>query len=188
MKINNFSDQAHTTGLYLPTRTMFLTGEVGIEMYENVITNLHILDTQPGTVKIYINSGGGDVTQAWAIYDAIRAMKCMVRCVVFGEASSAASLILQAGDDRILTPNSEMMIHVGEEGYEQNHPKNVENWFMRSREVEEKMKDVYLKRIKEKKPRFTKKKFEELWMFDKILKPKESVALGLADKILEGSL
>lgn len=187
-KIKEYAEQAHSYGLYHPTRTIFLTGEVNVDMYELCIKNLHILDTEPETVTIYLNSEGGDVTQGFAIYNAIRAMKSMVRTIVWGEASSIASMILQASDDRVLAPDAEMMIHIGEEGYGQNHPKIIDSWYKRNKEVAERMKTIYLEKIKHKKKRFTKQKFEELWQFDKILTPKEAVELGLADKILEGSI
>lgn len=188
MKIKDFAELAHNNSVYLPTRTIFLTGEVDIDMYELAIKNLHILDTQPETVTIYLNSEGGSVTQAFAIYNAIRAMKSMVRIVAWGEVSSAASMILQGGDDRIMAPDCEMMVHIGEEGYAQNHPAIIDNWYKHNKKIGEKMKQVYLEKIRHKKPRYTKAKFEELWQFDKILSPKEAVELGLADKILEGSL
>lgn len=189
--MSNFKDfvsTAHTDDVYLPSRTIFLTGDVDIDMYEKCIKNLHALDTQTETVTIYLNSGGGDVTQAFAIYNAIRAMKSMVRIVAWGECSSAASLIFQAGDDRLMAPDVEFMIHIGEEGYGQNHPNNIERWYEQSKHVKERMIQTYLKKIKEKKPRFTRAKFEELWTFDKILKPEEVIKLGLADRIVEGSL
>lgn len=188
-KQKDFIDQLHSTGLYLPTRTLFLTGEVNLEMYESCIYNLHILDTNPQeTATIYLNSEGGCVTQAFAIYDAIRAMKSMVRGILWGESSSSASMITQAFDERIMSPNSEMLIHIGEEEYAQNHPKNIENQYKNSRKVEERMKQIYLQKIKEKKPRYTKAKFEELWQFDKTLTPKECKDLGLIDMILDTSL
>lgn len=188
-KIKDFIAQAHTDGLYLPTRTIFLTGEVNVDMYETCIKNLHGLDnSSQETVTIYLNSEGGSVRQGFAIYNAIRAMKSMVRGVVFGECSSAASMILQSFDERILAPNSEVMIHIGQESYGEDHPQNVQNWVDRNKDVSEDMKKIYLEKIKEKKKRFTKKNFEDLWQFDKILNPKEAVELGLADLILEGSL
>lgn len=187
-KIKDYIAQAHSEDLYLPTRTIFLSGEVNLDMYETCIKNLHALDTSPETVTIYLNSHGGSVRQGFAIYNAIRAMKSMVRCVVWGEASSAASMILQAADDRVLAPDAELMIHIGQEAYGEDHPQNIRNWVDRNAVVAERMKEVYLSKIKQKKKRFTKKDFEDLWQFDKILSPKDAVKLGLADLILDGSL
>jgi ATP-dependent protease ClpP protease subunit len=46
------------------------------------------------------------------------------------------------------------------------------------------MEGIYLKRIKEKHPKFTRRKLKEMMNFDCILSAKEAVELGLADKIL----
>ena len=43
--------------------------------------------------------------------------------------------------------------------------------------------DMYLKRIKEKKPRFTRKQLQSMLTFDTILNPKQAIELGLADKV-----
>ena len=42
---------------------------------------------------------------------------------------------------------------------------------------------IYLKKIKEKKQRFSKNRLTKLIEHDKILTPDEAVSLGLADKI-----
>ena len=45
------------------------------------------------------------------------------------------------------------------------------------------MEDMYLKRIKEKKPRYTRKQLQNMLTFDTILNPKKAIELGLADKV-----
>ena len=64
-----------------------------------------------GALEVHINSGGGDVFDGIAIGNAIRKHKGSVTTVVDGIAASIASVIAQAGQDRIMQPGSMMMIH-----------------------------------------------------------------------------
>lgn len=64
-------------------------------------------------IQFYINSPGGSVTSAFAIFDTMRYLKCDVSTICVGLAASAASLLLSAGTKgkRFALPNSEIMIH-----------------------------------------------------------------------------
>lgn len=64
-----------------------------------------------GPLEVHINSGGGDVWDGISIKNAIEAHKGPVTTVVDGIAASIASVIAQAGTDRVMMPGSMMMIH-----------------------------------------------------------------------------
>jgi ATP-dependent protease ClpP protease subunit len=64
-----------------------------------------------GALEVHINSGGGDVFDGIAIGNAIRKHKGAVTTVVDGLAASIASVIAQAGQDRVVQPGSMMMVH-----------------------------------------------------------------------------
>jgi ATP-dependent protease ClpP protease subunit len=64
-----------------------------------------------GALDVHINSGGGDVFDGISIGNAIRAHKGKVTTVVDGIAASIASVIAQAGQERVMAPGSMMMIH-----------------------------------------------------------------------------
>ena len=180
-------DKFHDYGIYLPTRTIEIFGEIDEEMATKVIRNLHILDnTKEGTVTIKLMSEGGCVTSGLAIYDAIRAMKNYVRVICYGNVESMATVVLQAGDERLMTPDSYLMIH---EGHQETkvHPKNKKRWDDFIEILDKRCLDIYLEKIKQKKPRFTRKKLQDLLVFDTILQPKQVIELGLADKLIEGT-
>ena len=67
----------------------------------------------PGDLEVHINSGGGDVFDGIAIYNAIAARPGNVTTVIDGIAASIASVIAQAGKTRIIAPGAMMMIHDG---------------------------------------------------------------------------
>lgn len=64
-----------------------------------------------GPLDVHINSYGGSVKDGVAILSAIRAHAGTSRTIVDGMACSAASVIMQAGDERIVQPGSMVMIH-----------------------------------------------------------------------------
>ena len=184
-KIKDYIDQFHDHDVFIPTKTIKLVGDVDEDMLNSALCNLHSLDSTHGEVTIKLISDGGSVSVARAIYDLIRGMKNMVRVICYGEVSSAATLILQAGDKRIMSENSKLMIHVGSEGIARDHPRNVEKLYEQCRLDEKWMEDIYLSRIKEKKKRYTRQKIKELLEWDTSLDPKQSLELGLIDQIGE---
>lgn len=72
------------------------------------IQDLAALGSGPITVRI--NSGGGDVFDAYAIYNSLIS-RPGVTTVVDSLAASAASVIAMAGEQRLMARTSQMMIH-----------------------------------------------------------------------------
>jgi len=64
-------------------------------------------------INIYINSPGGDITGLFAIYDTIRYVKNDVATLCFGQAASAAAVLLAAGTHgkRMALPHSRIILH-----------------------------------------------------------------------------
>lgn len=188
--IGENAEQFHDHGLYLNTRTIVIDGdddqdnfEITMQSARRDIKNLHVLDNLgQGDITVVLNCVGGDVLAGMTIYDAIRACKNKV-IIVAHLAMSMGSIILQAGDERILHPNATVMIHAGEVVYT-NHPKSVDNWRKYDKLLDKRHEDIYLEKIKMKKPRFTREQLQKMLEHDTILTAKEAVDLGLADKVL----
>lgn len=73
-----------------------------------------VLDALPDSVTqiiLRINSPGGEVFEAMAILNMLRAHKATVTGVVDGLAASAASVIAAGCDDTVMSPGTQMMIH-----------------------------------------------------------------------------
>lgn len=62
-------------------------------------------------ISLHINSGGGDVWDGVAIYEAIRTHPSAVTVYIDGIAASAASLIAMAGDRVLIGKAATVMIH-----------------------------------------------------------------------------
>jgi ATP-dependent Clp protease protease subunit len=95
-------------------RKVYLFGEINNERSEKFIAQLHELFEQSGEpITIYINSCGGSVTDALAIYDVLRAAPCAIYLIGLGKVHSSAITILLAADkeNRASYPNTEFMSH-----------------------------------------------------------------------------
>lgn len=62
-------------------------------------------------INVYINSYGGEVAEGLAIYNQLKRHKATVKTVCDGFACSAASVVFMAGDERVMSTASLLMIH-----------------------------------------------------------------------------
>lgn len=185
----------HDYGIYVPTRTIqfpLMEGDCDISQasVNQVIANLHILETLDSLkpITFILNSYGGDVYQALGLYDYIRSMTCEVHIQAIGACMSGATLILQAGDKRIISENCTFMMHVGSEGYAEDHAYTVRRWVKHSEQIiEPKMKSIYASKLK-RKPNESDvqlgKRVDKLLALDTILTSEQVIELGLADELL----
>ena len=99
----------------LKERIIFLGGVIDDDVANIVIAQLLFLDsdTSEEEIRLYINSPGGAVTSALAIFDTIQYVKADVSTMCVGQAASAAALLLAGGKKgkRFALPNSRIMIH-----------------------------------------------------------------------------
>jgi ATP-dependent Clp protease, protease subunit len=99
----------------LKDRIIFLGGPIMDAAANAVIAQLLFLESQDPKqdIKLYINSGGGSVSAALAIYDTMQYVKPDVSTICVGMAASAAAVLLTAGakGKRFALPNSEVLIH-----------------------------------------------------------------------------
>ena len=64
-------------------------------------------------IRIFINTGGGDVQVMWSLINAIKISKTPVYTIVFCNAMSAGAHILAAGHKRFAFPGSTILVHSG---------------------------------------------------------------------------
>lgn len=99
----------------LKDRIIFIGAPIDDGVANAVIAQLLFLESQSAKedIKIYINSPGGVVTSALAIYDTMQYVKPDIQTICIGMAASAASVLLAAGKKgkRMILPNGEVMIH-----------------------------------------------------------------------------
>jgi ATP-dependent Clp protease protease subunit len=75
---------------------------------------LHLESENPDKdINIYINSPGGDINGLFAIYDTMAYIKPDITTICFGQAASAAAVLLAAGapGKRLALPHSRILLH-----------------------------------------------------------------------------
>ncbi|HZD60317.1 MAG TPA: ATP-dependent Clp endopeptidase proteolytic subunit ClpP [Anaerolineae bacterium] len=99
----------------LTERIIFLGTPIDDNVSNLIIAQLlHLESEDPDKdINIYINSPGGVVTAALAIYDTMQYIKADVSTICVGQAASAAALLLTAGaaGKRYALPNARVLIH-----------------------------------------------------------------------------
>ena len=166
------------------TRSILLSGEVNRPLANVVCSQLRTLSTVCGEspITVVINSPGGDVVQALAMYDVMRAIPCPIITIVQGEASSAGFLLMQGGDLRFAFPNSRLFYHepiIGLQAsseHEMNAAYGNYQWALAT------MNDIIRKRTNMKKSQWTKHFAGSTANF---MTAKEALKLNILDDLLE---
>lgn len=99
----------------LKERIIFIGSPIDDNIANLVIAQLLLLDSEGKgkDIMLYINSPGGVVSSALAVYDTIQHIKSDVSTICVGQAASAASLLLAAGKKgkRYILPTARVLIH-----------------------------------------------------------------------------
>lgn len=99
----------------LKDRIIFLGDDVNEHTANLVVAQMLFLENQDADkdIILYINSPGGSVYDAMAIYDTMQFVKCDIQTVGIGVQASAAAFLLSSGtkSKRFLLPHATVMIH-----------------------------------------------------------------------------
>lgn len=112
----NYGERAYDIySRLLKDRIIFLGTPIDDGVANAIIAQLLFLEQQnpKEDVKLYINSPGGVVSSALAVYDTMQYIRPDVQTICVGLAASGAAMLLAAGakGKRMALPNSEVMIH-----------------------------------------------------------------------------
>lgn len=84
----------------------WLNSDVSAYMLSKQINELDV-----DTINVHISSYGGEVAEGLAIYNSLKQHKASVKTYCDGFACSIASVIFMAGDERVMSNASLLMIH-----------------------------------------------------------------------------
>lgn len=164
--------------VHIPSQRIILSGEVGQEMLETLMTGLILIEHKHKDKTapiIELSSDGGCWYAGIGIYDQIRSRSYPVTVRVSGMAMSMGSIILQAGDKRLLGRYATVMCHDGQD-VAVGTPENVTQWAKHGQNICNAMYGIYAERSG-KTVAFWKKRCKK----DFILSADEAIKLGLAD-------
>ena len=106
----------------LKERIIFVTGPIEDSVASLITAQLLYLEAEnpKKEIAMYINSPGGLVTSGLAIYDTMQYVRPPVQTLCVGQAASAASLLLCAGEKgrRFSLPNSRILVHQPSASYQ----------------------------------------------------------------------
>jgi len=98
----------------LKTRNILLSGEINKALAEGIIRQLILLEAENDeSIKVFIDSPGGDADAGYAIFDMMRFIKPLVYTIGMGLVASAGAIILLAApkERRLGLPNAHFLIH-----------------------------------------------------------------------------
>ena len=167
----------------LKERIIFLTGPIEDNISSLICAQLLFLESEnpKKDISFYINTPGGIVWSGLAIYDTMQYISSKIMTICIGQAASAGSLLLAAGEKgmRFSLPNSRIMVHQPSGGF-QGQVTDIEIQTNEIIKSKKKLNEIYtkhtLKSIKE---------IESIMERDRYFSPEEAIKFGLIDKIVE---
>jgi len=167
----------------LKERIIFLTGPIDDNIASLVCAQLLFLESEnpKKEISFYINSPGGIVWSGLAMYDTMQYISSKIMTICIGQAASAASLLLTAGEKemRFSLPNSRIMVHQPSGGY-QGQVTDIEIQTKEIIKTKKRLNEIYAKHADKKI-----KEVELIMERDKYFSPEEAIEFGLIDKIVE---
>jgi len=167
----------------LKERIIFLTGPIDDNVASLVCAQLLFLESEnpKKEISFYINSPGGIVWSGLAMYDTMQYISSKIMTICIGQAASAGSLLLTAGEKgmRFSLPNSRLMVHQPSGGY-QGQVTDIEIQTKEIIKTKKKLNEIYAKHTEKKIS-----EVEEIMERDKYFSPEEAIKFGLIDKIIE---
>ena len=167
----------------LKERIIFLTGPIDDNIASLVCAQLLFLESEnpKKEISFYINSPGGIVWSGLAVYDTMQYISSKIMTICIGQAASAGSLLLAAGekDMRFSLPNSRIMIHQPSGGY-QGQVTDLEIQTNEIIKTKKRLNQIYAKH--------TGKNIREVELImerDKYFSPEEAIRFGLIYKIVK---
>lgn len=167
----------------LKERIVFVCGEFEDNMANLIVAQLLFLEAENPDKEIYMytNSPGGVVTSGLAIYDTMQYIKPKVATLCMGQACSAGSLILMAGEPgmRYALPHSRIMIHQPSGGF-RGQATDIEIHAKETMRLKHTLNSLYAKHTGQ-----TLSVIEKSMERDNFMNPVEAKKFGLIDAVID---
>jgi len=151
---NNQLSDIHNFNIDVDNREIYLHSylaeeeEAGVD-YRSAITfekNLRYLNTiSLDPIIVHMHLPGGDWQDCLGIYDNIKNSKSPIGIVAYAKVESSSSVLLQAADLRILSENTNFLVHYGSISVDNEH-KAALSMVQWSEKESEKMIDIFTER------------------------------------------
>ncbi len=167
----------------LKERIIFLTGQVYDGVASLICAQLLFLESENPNkdISFYINSPGGVVSAALAMYDTMQYIRSPVSTVCVGMAASAGSLLLTAGakGKRYALPNARIMVHQPSGGA-QGQATDIEIQAKEILYTRRLLNDIYVKHTGQPVEAIERKLERDTYM-----SAEEAMQFGLIDEVVD---
>jgi ATP-dependent Clp protease protease subunit len=167
----------------LMDRIVFLGTPINDDVANVIIAQLLFLeaDNPDRDIYLYVNSPGGVISSAFAIYDTMQHIQAPVNTICMGMAASAGSFLLAAGrpEKRAALPHARIMMHQPSGGY-QGTAADIE---IQAREVlylRDKLNELYAQHTGQAKERIQLDIDR-----DRFMSAEEAKEYGIIDKVIQ---
>ena len=166
----------------LKDRIIFVGDDVNPHTANLIVAQLLFLDNDNSDkdIYLYINSPGGSVYDALAIYDTMQYVKSDIQTVGIGMQASAAAFLLSSGTKgkRFLLPHSTVMIHQPSSGT-RGKVTDQEIDLREALRVKKMMEEIMAKNTGQKLDRIHTDMERDFWMT-----AEEAKKYGVVDKVI----
>lgn len=169
-------------GIHVPSRTVLVSGDIEEPIKRTVLLAKSLLDAKNVVVTVQLDTTGGDIYEAFSIFDCLKSFEARVEIVGLGKIWSMGAMILQAADEggRLLMPHSTVLVHQGYSGIENDHPETLQRSAKEDKRIRAVVNKIFANATGLKGANQARMKFE----FDTFYSADQAVAAGLADRVL----
>lgn len=181
-KTSNGITQVSMEAKHLSRRIITVRGEITEEVaidFVNKLLELNMESTDEW-ITVFITSPGGEVNSGLMMYDAIVGSKSPVRVVVMGKAYSMGAVLFACANERLMLPNSELMLHQpllgGRVSGNASSIKSISDSLLETKVKMNKLLASHTGRSVEE--------IDQATSFDHYFSPYEAIEFGLCDKVI----
>jgi len=144
-EIHDYNIDVLNREIYLHSHISDANDEPGVDyrsaiMFEKNLRFLNLLSLDP--IIVHMHLPGGDWQDCLGIYDNIKSSKAKIGIIAYAKVESSSSVLLQAADLRILSNNTNFLMHYGSISVDNEH-KAALSMVQWSEKESEKMIDIF---------------------------------------------
>ena len=151
------------------------------QLERDLLAKMMQVDGYKPEIKLYINSGGGDMFAGFSGHDLLRQMKIKVITVALGCCASAATFLLLGGHKRLMGPKAHILIHsMASEGQAWAKYEEMKDEMKNCEKFQDMICQMY-----DENCSIPEKDMKRLMKKDVYLTPKKCLKWNIVDEIME---
>ncbi len=168
----------------LSDRKIFIEGEITENTAIEFVKKILWLNSESDeTITCLINSPGGEINSGLLMYDAIVDSRAPVRTVCMGKAYSMGAVLFVCAKERLMLPNSELMLHQpllgGRVSGNASSIRSISDSLLETKRRLNKLIALHTGKSEEE--------IDEATGFDHYFSPEEAIGFKLADRVIRFS-